>query len=66
MDQNTTPTVRCPRCDHSINSHAENDVCKVCLACNVDPNLIAVALLFGDLTPTPSTRISRQSDGSWS
>lgn len=59
-----TPTVRCPRCEHCINSHAEHAVCKVCLSCNMDPNLIAVALLFGELTPTPATTVPR-AQGAW-
>lgn len=56
-----TPIVRCPRCDHPINHHT---ALAPCCECKMDPNLIAVALLFGDLTPPP-TSISRQPDGSW-
>lgn len=67
---NTTPTVRCPRseCGHPIDFHHADAECDARCGCRVTPNTIAVALLFGDLTPpagTQPTRISRQADGSW-
>jgi hypothetical protein len=71
MATNTTPIVRCPvpTCGHPIDHHdlcCQDGACRTegC-GCRVTPNTIAVALLFGDLTPTPATRISRQPDGSW-
>lgn len=70
---NTTPVIRCPRCDHSINMHRRNpaDRATTCCACQMDPNLIAVAAvqtaLYGELTQPPTTvRVSRQPDGTWS
>ena len=66
----TTPTVKCPRCEHSINMHRRNaaDAATTCCPCRMDPNLIAVALLFGDLTPTPGPqRVTRDpKTGDWS
>lgn len=65
---NTTPIVRCPKnsCNHPINMHHEDAECDARCGCRVDPNTIAVALLFGDLTPAPGTQhIRRQPDGSW-
>lgn len=61
-----TPTVRCPRCEHPINDHRDNQPCRLC-TCRMDPNLIAVALLFGGLTqpPAPPRSIARKPDGSW-
>jgi len=76
---NTTPIVRCPRCDHPIDQHGATHPCDAVsfmgCGCQLTPNLIAVAAiqtaLFGELTPTPEPlvvpkRISRQPDGSWS
>lgn len=64
----TTPIVRCPRCEHPINDHRDNQPCRLC-TCRMDPNLIAIALLFGGLTQLPSlplpTSVKRQPDGSW-
>lgn len=70
-----TPTVRCPvrTCAHPINNHSADGTCTAAAFsgcnCRLDPNTIAVALLFGELTPSPATpprTISRQADGSWS
>lgn len=55
---NTTPTVKCPTCEHPINDHARNSACAAeafggC-SCRLDPNTVAVAAvqtaLFGELT----------------
>lgn len=54
---NTTPTVRCPRCDHPINEHSgRGHECRTAQCrCLLTPNLIAVAAvqtaLYGGLTP---------------
>jgi len=57
MASNTTPIVRCPRCEHPIDNHAADRSCTAVgfngCGCMVSPNTIAVALLFGDLTPAP-------------
>ena len=66
-----TPIVRCPVCEHPIDNHSATAPCNAeafggC-HCQTSPNTIAVALLFGDLTPTPETvSIRRRPDGSWS
>lgn len=50
-----TPTIRCPGCNHEINSHLGKTGCTLC-SCHHDPNLIAVACIFGELTPAPETK----------
>lgn len=64
---NTTPIIRCPKCEHPINDHGSGmpGVTTVCCTggvpgmpcpCVIMPNEIAVAaihqVLFGDLTQT--------------
>ena len=83
MANNTTPIVRCPRCDHPIDSHVGDITglapgCRVGLdsahvagpcPCNLSPNLIAVGLLFGDLTPLPGSTprsVIRNTNREWS
>lgn len=79
MTDNTTPVVRCPKCNHAINSHTvRGDGCETMnestggnlCACRMLPNEIAVAAvhtaLYGDLTQPTTQHIRRQPDGSWS
>jgi hypothetical protein len=76
VNDSITPVVRCPKsdCGHPIDEHVGDiadlipTIPKRCIrcTCRMTPNLIAVAALFGDLTNTEPSRISRQPDGSWS